>query len=118
MKVCGAPFCPESHKLSAVQLVVQLPEVVEWKPLTQFHTTVVLTGIVVVLVPLTISTNFVPPSPTLTVAVAVSEPVTRPLASTTSKTDPCICAFNVSKSFSVNLCAKRPLANPYYSFIA
>src|SRR5713226_3982100 len=88
MKVCGAPFCPESHKLSAVQLVVQLPEVVEWKPLTQFHTTVVLTGIVGVLVPLTVSTNFVPPWPTLTVAVAGSEPFTRELGSAPARAEP------------------------------
>jgi hypothetical protein len=56
---------PESHLPSGVHTPEQVPEVVEWKPLTQTHCTVSPTRIVVVLEPLCGSTNDMePPGPT------------------------------------------------------
>ena len=61
-------WIPESHVKSGTQLLaVQVPDVVECGVPCQTHSTVVPTGIVVVLVPLTESTNEKPKSnPTYT----------------------------------------------------
>ena len=58
VKVDGGCSWPEFHIPSGMQFVaLHVPEVEEWRPLCQSHSTVVPTGIVVVLVPLTESVN-------------------------------------------------------------
>jgi hypothetical protein len=62
---------PESHWPSGVQPPLHEPDVVEWKPLCQIQWTTLPARIVVVLLPLVLSTNVFPPlAPTSTVAEA------------------------------------------------
>src|SRR4029453_7605949 len=62
---------PESHWPSGVQAPLQVPDVVEWKPLCQIQWTTLPARMVVVLLPLVRSTNVLPPlAPTSTVAEA------------------------------------------------
>jgi hypothetical protein len=60
-KVNGAACSPESHCSAALS-----SDVVEWKLCTQTQCTVVPRVIVVVVLPLTESTNWLPPCPTET----------------------------------------------------
>ena len=72
LNVNGVECEPEFHLPSAVQVPAQVPEVVEWVPADHVHWTVSPTAMVEVLVLLTSSTNFEPPSPMWTARVAAT----------------------------------------------